>query len=241
MPASNQSFRNESRERSCDQHVYRNIGNLGLLELASLNRRGSALDLGCGAGDNARILVNRGWKVCGITLNRGEQESAAQVCTDVWVHDLEDGLPEDLTGPFDLIVLSHVVEHLRNTKSLLRQIHKILAPNGEIAVAVPNVLNWHQRVLFLFGKFEYTNEGIMDSTHLAFYTYGSARRMIESCGFKVVKAGADGNILPWGNLRRVFPRATTAINRFFCTLRPSLFGRQLLYLAVPDGSRANHL
>jgi 2-polyprenyl-3-methyl-5-hydroxy-6-metoxy-1,4-benzoquinol methylase len=229
----------EGRERVCDQHIYRNSGNLPLLNLASLNRNGVALDLGCGAaGDNAHILAENGWKVFGITLSRGEQECAAQVCIHVWVHDLEDGLPKDLTGPFDLIVLSHVVEHLRNARSLLLQVHKVLAPTGELLVAVPNVLNWHQRVLFLFGHFEYKDEGIMDSTHLAFYTFESARRLIESCSFKVIKAGAAGSILPWGILRRTFPRTTSAIDRFFCALRPSLLGRQLLYLAVPDRSHA---
>lgn len=220
-------------ERDCEEHVYRNLVNLPLLRLADLGRGGLALDLGCGAGDNARLLAQRGWRVVGITLSPQERDIAAQVCVKVLVRNLDEGLPEDLDGPFDLVVLSHVLEHLRKPERVLAQVREVLAPGGEVAIAVPNVLNWHQRLLFLIGKFEYSDEGIMDATHVAFYTFKSARALIESTGFAVIKAGAAGSILPWGPLRRYLPGVTSSIDRLFCAVRPGLFGRQLVYLATP--------
>jgi SAM-dependent methyltransferase len=193
---------------------------------------GTALDLGCGAGDNARILAQCGWTVHGVTLSETEQASALHVCSRVWVHDLDTGLPPEMEDLYDLVLLSHVLEHLRTPEALLSQISKALLPGGQIAVALPNALNWHQRLLFLLGRFNYTDEGIMDSTHLRFFTYTTGRAMLEECGFRVVSAKAAGSVLPWGTIRRIIPSFTSAVDRFFCFIRPGLFGRQLLYLAV---------
>ncbi|MDR3546905.1 MAG: class I SAM-dependent methyltransferase [Candidatus Pacebacteria bacterium] len=211
--------------------MYRNQGNIPLLDLLSPAHFGAVLDIGCGAGDNARILAVRGWSVDGITLSQAEQESARLICSDVWVHDLDTGLPDETAGPYDVAVLSHVLEHLRNPEALLCRVRKILKPGGKIAVALPNILNWHQRLLFLFGRFEYTDQGIMDITHIRFYTFSSARRMIEACGYNVVRAKASGSILPWGPLRKAAPLLTSSVDRLFCWISPGLFGRQLLYLA----------
>lgn len=216
----------------CEERLYQNAGNLPLLEIVTLERSGAVLDVGCGAGDNARLLAARGWNVFGVTLSLAEQAAAESVCSRVWVHDLERGLPEEATGPYNLVILSHVLEHLRSPESLLIQLRQVVAPGGQIAVALPNVLNWHQRLLFLLGRFEYTEQGIMDNTHLRFYTFASARRMLERCGYKVIHAKGAGSILPWGPLRRLIPLVTSSIDRFFCCLLPGLFGRQLLYIAL---------
>jgi SAM-dependent methyltransferase len=197
-------------------------------------RHGTVLDIGCGAGDNARILASRGWSVHGITLSPAEQEAASLVCSKVWVHDLDTGLPGENLGMYDLALFSHVLEHLRSPEVLLSQIREILRPGGQIAVALPNILNWHQRLLFLVGRFEYTDQGIMDVTHLRFYSFFSGKQMLETCGFKVVCAKAAGSVLPWGSLRTFIPSFTTTIDRIFCWINPGLFGRQLLYLACVE-------
>jgi len=217
--------------RSCVGRVYRNVGNVPLLKMLDLARCGTVLDCGCGAGDNAQLLRCKGWNVTGITLSPAEKELASETCSAVWVHDLEKGLPSDLAGPFDLVVLSHILEHLRCPEVILSELRRVLRPGGCIAVAVPNVLNWYQRVQFLVGRFEYAEQGIMDSTHVRFYTLSSARRLLESCGWEVFKEKAAGSILPWGKLRRIVPRVPEFIDAVACRIRPGLFGRQLLYVA----------
>ena len=222
-------FLNES---SCRNHTYRNAGNLPLLRMLNVeNGRFNVLDIGCGCGANAALLVKQGCAVDGITINGAEYETASLICSRVWIHDLDSGLPEDIAGPFDIILLSHVLEHLRAPEKLLLQIHGILDPGGRVAVGLPNIMNWHQRLLFLAGLFEYRDEGIMDKTHLRFFTFASGKRMLENCGYLVRQAGAAGSILPWGRLRCVIPETVNRIDRVFCSLWPALFGRQVLYIA----------
>src|SRR5258708_1640186 len=86
-----------SEPHSCARRFYRNSGNAPLLDMLPL-RVGTVLDIGCGAGDNARILATRGWNVNGITLSQEEQASASLVCSAVWIHDLDTGLPGDVAG-----------------------------------------------------------------------------------------------------------------------------------------------
>jgi 2-polyprenyl-3-methyl-5-hydroxy-6-metoxy-1,4-benzoquinol methylase len=213
------------------EHVYRNSGNMPLLGMLDLRPNDTVLDVGCGCGDNASILAKLGCTAHGITLSRVEFASAVQACSKVWVHDLDNGLPQEVAGPYDLILLSHVLEHLRRPEALLVDLRRIIRPGGKIAVALPNILNWYQRLLFLSGRFEYEDEGIMDTTHLRFYTFSTGRKMLEACGFSIVRAKAAGSILPWGSLRQVVPSLLSTVDDFFCRIRPGLFGRQLLYVA----------
>lgn len=213
------------------EHAYRNSGNLPLLEMLDLGPNDTVLDVGCGCGDNASILAKLGCSVCGITLSRVEFASAVQVCSKVWIHNLENGLPQEVAGPYDLVLLSHVLEHLRIPEALLVDLPRIIRPGGKIAVALPNILNWYQRLLFLSGRFEYQDEGIMDTTHLRFYTFSTGRKMLEACGFRIVRAKAAGSVLPWGCLRQLVPALLRVVDDVFCWIRPGLFGRQLLYVA----------
>lgn len=205
----------QSEPHLCLGRVYRNVGNTPLLDMLALQCCGTVLDVGCGAGDNARILARHGWSVFGITLSPAEQAAAAPVCSKVWVHDLERGLPDEVAGPYDLVLLSHVLEHLRNPDTLLCQIHRILRSGGQIAVALPNILNWHQRLLFLVGRFEYKEEGIMDVTHLRFYTFSSAGvclKLADSKWFeqKQLEASSHGGF--YGELSHLSLRQWTAFS-----------------------------
>jgi SAM-dependent methyltransferase len=214
----------------CANRIYENSGNLALLELIKSKSAGRALDCGCGAGDNARILSDRGWDVDGITISRDEQHKASQVCKTVLIGDLEAGLPPAVTGVYDLVVFSHVLEHLRNPSRVLNDIHRVVAPDGIVAVALPNVLNWRSRVRFMLGQFEYEEGGIMDNTHLRFYTFASGRRLLESNGFLVSTATVEG-IFPLLGKMRLPSKLVALADRFATSNWPGLFGWQLLYVA----------
>ena len=218
----------------CSERVYENTGNQPLLKLLTLEPPSHALDCGCGAGDNARALSSLGWEVVGITISHCEQSKAARFCKHVYVYDLESGIPPQVTGPFKLILFSHVLEHLRHPDRILQDARKVLAPGGLVAVALPNVLNWRNRFQFFIGQFEYKESGIMDSTHVRFYTFVSGKRLLEANGFQVVTSAADGSApLRW--IRRSVPRLARYLDHLACKLWPGLFGWQLLYLARPKG------
>jgi SAM-dependent methyltransferase len=217
----------QSRSRTVAERTYRNAGNLPLLDLLPATA-GRALDCGCGAGDNARILRSRGWRVTGITLSEDERSLAAEHCERVFVADLEEPLPDAIAGGYDAVVLSHVLEHLVAPERLLRGIKQRLAPGGVVVVALPNVLFYPIRLRASFGRFEYTPDGIMDTTHVRHYTFESGRALLRENGFDVVTAVADGAFPLW-KLRRQLPAPVVErIDRAACRWRPGLFGRQSL-------------
>jgi SAM-dependent methyltransferase len=193
----------------------------------------SVLDVGCGDGALGRALkVRSGCLVTGITGSMEEHRCAASVLDQVVLADLDDA---DLTslGLFDVIVCSHVLEHLRDPGRLLHQLRPHLASGGRLVVALPNPLLWRQRMAFLAGRFRYTRGGIMDDTHLRFFDWITARRLVEDAGFQVVAAVAEGGC-PGA---RFLPGAlAAALDRLAVQLRPGLFGVQFVIEArLPDG------
>jgi SAM-dependent methyltransferase len=215
------------------EKIYRNDGNLPLLDLLPVGG-GRALDCGCGAGDNARILRSRGWRVTGITLSAEEQRLAAEHCERVLVTDLEQPLPGDVGSGYDAVVLSHVLEHLVAPEPLLSRIGGLLSSRGVVVVALPNVLFYPIRLRALFGRFEYTPGGIMDATHVRFYTFESGLALLRENGFEVVTALAEGGFPMWKLRRHLPPSLVERIDQEACRRSPGLFGRQSLYLARPS-------
>jgi SAM-dependent methyltransferase len=211
---------------------YRNLGNPALLDLIDIPV-GRALDCGCGAGDNARLLSARGWRVTGVTHDRAERDAAQAVCAAVALADLRDGLAFADDATYDLVVLSHILEHLAEPAALLAEARRVLAPGGRIAVALPNVLHYRQRATFLLGRFEYTPTGVMDETHLRFFTVTSARRLLLDAGYLPTAERADGG-LPWWRLRGVAPPELVAgADRWFARQFPDLLAAQALFVARP--------
>ncbi|MBI2214583.1 MAG: class I SAM-dependent methyltransferase [Acidobacteria bacterium] len=85
----------------------------------------------------------------------------------------------------DAVLLADVIEHLRDPAILLRQVREALSPGGMVFLSVPNIANLTIRVGLLFGYFIYRDRGILDSTHLRFYTFDSLRAEIETAGFEI--------------------------------------------------------
>jgi SAM-dependent methyltransferase len=211
--------------------IYKNEGNSELLDLLP-SSPGRILDCGCGAGDNAKILSDRGWCVTAVTIDPGEQEAAGQFCEEVYIADLEKGLPPDIDGAFDAVLASHVLEHLARPERLLHEVHQRLSPEGVLAVALPNIAHYRQRVSRLRGQFNYTDTGQLDRTHLRFYTYRTAIQLLEQNGYELVNAMATGG-LPWWKARLVSRRMTGRVDKWAVRQRPNLLGYQCLLLAQP--------
>ncbi len=211
---------------------YRNGGNSDLLDLIDI-RPGRALDCGCGAGDNARLLRARGWRVTGVTIDPSERAAAGVECERVELADLNDGLSFASDGSYQLVLLSHILEHLAEPAPLLAEARRVVEPAGRILVALPNVLHYRQRAQFLLGRFEYTETGLMDATHLRFYTVDSARRLLADNGLRLVAHSTTGG-LPWWRSREVLPRGLTrGADRRVLARWPNMFAWQALFLAAP--------
>lgn len=188
------------------------------------------LDVGCGDGTLGRHLRDRqGARVTGITHSEAEAAQARSGLEEVVVADLDTWVPAAGLAPFEVILCSHVLEHLRDAGRLLRLLHGLITPDGTLLVALPNVLFWRQRLEFLRGRFRYTWGGLMDSTHLHFYDWCTARELVAGTGWEVREAVADGG---FPGSRFAGP-ARPLLDRWAVRVSPGLFGFQLVIRARP--------
>lgn len=136
----------------------------------------------------------------------------------------------------DAVVLADVLEHLRDAPALLRLVRDALSKDGHIFVSVPNIANITVRLGLLFGVFEYRERGILDNTHLRFYTMRTIRREIENAGFRIAAVQGSsiplrlivGGWLPEG-LLRFGEQILTLVTRAW----KSLFAYQIVIVAEP--------
>lgn len=220
---------------SVSQKIYQNEGNRLVTDCVTFEDR-AILDLGCGAGDNARVLAAEGRFIDGVTLSAEEASLASKTMRQVEVHDLEAGLPKSLHGPYDVVIASHVLEHICYPEALLKDVRDALSPNGRLIVVLPNLLMFKYRLRLLMGFFVYETGGIMDNTHFRWYTFDSAAKMLQMSGFRVCKAFAEGH-LPLGGLRRLLPSSwARMLDQKACHLFPGLFGAQLVYVSMVEES-----
>jgi SAM-dependent methyltransferase len=219
------------------ERVYSNQGNPPLIDLLG-NGCNRLLDVGCGAGDNAALVKSR-WSECdafGITHSAAEAELARRYMARCWVFDIEDKLPDDLAHQsFDALIFSHVLEHLRDPAVVLVRFSRLLCSGGQVLIAVPNVLSWRMRVQFLFGRFEYESAGVLDDTHLRFFTYFTADQYLlsKSPDLELTYKAVDGSVPLWWLRRHLLSRNwSDRIDDWSCRHWPNLFGGQVLIKAV---------
>jgi len=154
----------------------------------------TVLDVGCAEGYLADYLPeNRVW---GIDGNRDAVQSAATRCIEVATVDL-DAIPltEPFARKFDVLVYADVLEHLLQPERVLVNLATQLSVDGRIVVSLPNVALWRVRLNLLGGRFNYSDYGVMDRTHLHFYTFKSAKQLLENAGFRVVRVTGAANLL----------------------------------------------
>ena len=147
---------------------------------------GRVLDVGCGAGGNAKALRQRGaTEIVGIEIHEPSAEKAREVFDTVLAGAVEDQL-DNLTGTLDTILNYDVLEHLADPHSVVKRLRTIAAPNARLHVSLPNARHWSlMRDLVVRGSFGYTKSGHRDSTHLQWFTVADASRMLEDAGWHV--------------------------------------------------------
>ncbi len=145
------------------------------------------LDVGCGEGNTAAFLKDKfAAQVVGIETHAASAAIARSKLDRVIETSVESptlDLPQD---HFDLILCLDVLEHLLDPWATLARLKDSLRDDGLLLISLPNVQNWHVLLGLLFGRWDYTDAGLMDRTHLRFFTERSARRMICGAGFRVV-------------------------------------------------------
>lgn len=149
-------------------------------------RTRSLLDVGCGTGRLGASLKATGIpRVVGVDLNPEAAEQARAVLDEVVVADVErDGLPFD-DASFDCIVYGDVLEHLTDPWTTLAGQRRLLGAGGAVIVSIPNIAYWRNVLDVLRGRWEYTESGMLDATHLRFFTWRSIEQLLDQAGYRI--------------------------------------------------------
>ena len=193
------------------------------------------LETGCANGRFTRVLVEHGCRVVGVELDPGAASEAAQFCEQVIVGNLEDpSVQEQIPDSFDLLLFGDVLEHLVEPRNVLRALRSRLKPGGCIVISIPNVAHWDVRIGLLTGKFDYQDEGVLDSTHLRFFTRRTVWEMLDQTGYYVVSADRVTRLPSWVyKIRLVRRYAPKLILPLLVRIAPNLFTLQFIVKAVP--------
>jgi len=145
------------------------------------------LDVGCADGDVGRLLQETGNRVSGLDRDEEAAEKARADLERVVVADLDTSslLDHFEAASFDVVVLADVLEHLREPERALREATELLREGGRLVLSVPNVAHGALRLALLQGRWTYTAAGLLDRTHLHFFTRTSLLQLLEGVGLAV--------------------------------------------------------
>jgi 2-polyprenyl-3-methyl-5-hydroxy-6-metoxy-1,4-benzoquinol methylase len=188
------------------------------------------LDVGTATGTLGRMCQNSGFLITGIEPNP-EWAEAAQPFYDRVVVGLLDFVPDDFIAGQDVVVLADVLEHMPDPQESLRRLVVLQQPGTCFFISVPNIANLWVRLNLLFGRFEYTDRGILDRTHLRFFTHRSFLQFLQDSGLKVVSLTVTPIPLPLvspffqsNSMGRFVYNIFASLTRLF----PTLLGYQLV-------------
>ena len=145
---------------------------------------GTLLDLGAAGGELGAAVRARFTRTIGFEYDADRIVQLKEHFDAAVIADLETvrRLPANVPA----IVLADILEHLRDSTALLRSVREALSPDGRLFISVPNIANITVRLGLLFGVFEYRDRGILDFTHLRFFTMRTIRRELENAGFQIL-------------------------------------------------------
>jgi predicted TPR repeat methyltransferase len=195
---------------------------------------GTLLDLGAAGGELGEAVRSQFKRTLGFEYQVDCVGDLKSRFDQVVITDLEK--VKRLPGRVQAIVLADVIEHLRDAPSLLRLVHSSPARDGHAFVSVPNIANITVRLGLLFGIFEYRDRGILDNTHVRFYTMRTIKKEIENAGFRIIAIRGSsvplrliaGKYTP-EILLRAGERLLTVLTRVW----RGLFAYQIIVVAAP--------
>lgn len=145
------------------------------------------LEVGCGMGATLGYLQSRypNAEVYGIELIEDVAVLARKYLPNIICGNIEQMELPYHTEYFDYIIFADVLEHLHDPEKILKKVKNYVKPNGFILASIPNVMHYSVMLDLLKGNFTYRDSGILDRTHLHFFTYNEIMRMFARCGCKV--------------------------------------------------------
>lgn len=211
------------------EHAHPDDAHSLLMRLVPRNLQ--VLELGCATGYLSGYMERGlGCTVTGLEYDADSVAIARQRCSAVYQVDLDSAAalaPAEAHAPYDLLLAAAVLEHLKSPETLLEAAKPLLAPGARVIVSLPNVAHWQVRLRLLGGRFDYDDYGIMDRTHLRFFTVDTGRALLEDSGYHVEQLHIAGSGLQnaLNDLARRSHRPLPA------AILPGLLAYELIYLA----------
>ena len=148
----------------------------------------AVLEFGCASGHVTKALVDRGCRVVGVEVDPEAARVAEAWAEEVVVgHVEQDDVWDHLSAEkFDAVLFGDVLEHLGDPLTTLRTALRFISPSGFVVMSVPNVAHGDVRLSLLRGSFEYRETGLLDRTHLHFFTKDSVVDLCRQAGLAVV-------------------------------------------------------
>lgn len=192
------------------------------------SKRVEVLDVGCWNGTLGRVLMcERNVVVDGIERDAVQaNEARASGYRRVDVADLDHGVPAADRRTYDFLLFGDVLEHLVHPEQVLAELVTRLKPDGRAILSLPNIAFATNRLMHLFGRWDYKDYGILDRTHLRFFTKKSMVELVEGAGLRVVRI--DGYV----GLHK-HPWIVREPLRWLGRVWPNLFAIQIVLEAVP--------
>jgi 2-polyprenyl-3-methyl-5-hydroxy-6-metoxy-1,4-benzoquinol methylase len=155
------------------------------------------LDIGCATGYIAEYLQNyKNCSVVGIEINPEQAQLAKRACLEVFAGSIEDFQIQNQIDEyvekrdlFDCVYMSEVIEHLVDPWKILTFIPRWLAENGCLIITTCNVAHWLMRKELMKGRWRYQEYGLLDKTHLRFFTYETFRQMLLDNQYQIIDEG----------------------------------------------------
>ncbi len=195
-------------ERGESDHYYERVRTELLDLIASSPKR--VLDIGCGSGATDAALKRRhpaafviGIEPVAAAAERARARLDRVIHADAETLDFaEHGIAD---GSLDLIIVADVLEHMYDPWHLLGRMRSLLAPGGRVIASIPNVRNLWLLEKIVRGYFDYRDEGLLDITHIRFFTYKEMRALFGDTGYTVERTvfNIDGHLPERVALKRV--------------------------------------
>ena len=197
------------------------------------------LDLGMGTGGLGHYLSQRHALVAdGVTLNQAEADIAGQWYRQALVADLDTADLKALFGDkrYDVIVCADVLEHLKAPQTLLQQCTALLAPGGRLITSVPNAGYCGLVAELISGDFRYRPEGLLDNTHLRFFTRRSLQRFFDESGWSTLSVATTRRELLASEFKVEFDALPPAVARHLLALPDALTYQFISVLHTADAA-----
>ncbi len=155
-------------------------------------------EIGCGSGATGMAIKQKfpDVRYIGMDSNKEAAEIAQTRLDKVIVSDIEK-IPLDTFGLekecFDLIICADILEHLYDPWKILHGLRDYLTPDGKILASIPNVQYINHIINFLHGNWKYDDNGLLDVTHIRFFTLNEIAKMFTGTGYNIIHCSGATN------------------------------------------------